>query len=132
MMAFHKLCLALNSAAVEQCPEDEEESVSEGEEQRKIREAQAIKVKQLIGTLKDKDRQLASTLEEKMATFCELIELLANNEDGTTSWNVLGSENAPPKYSQLLEQGFHSPEAKQTLSQVRKLSRWRHCQPVRA
>ena len=50
--------------------------MSEGEEQRKIREAQAIKVKQLIGALKDKDRQLAALLEEKMATFCELVRVL--------------------------------------------------------
>ncbi len=35
-------------AAVEQCPEDEEGDVSEGEEQRKIREAQDIKTRQLI------------------------------------------------------------------------------------
>ena len=37
-------------AAVEQCPEDEEGNVSEGEEQRKIREAQDIKTRQLIAT----------------------------------------------------------------------------------
>jgi hypothetical protein len=61
MMVFHTLCLALNSAAVDQCPEGE--SVSEGEEQRKIREVQAIQVKQLIRTPKDKVRQLAVTGE---------------------------------------------------------------------
>ena len=112
----------LRRAAVEQCPEDEEESlVSEGEEKRKIREAQAIKVKQLIGSLKDKDRQLAAVLEDKMSTFCELVELLANNEDGA-SWNLFGSESATPKYGHLLEQGFHSAEAKQMLAQVRAVT----------
>ena len=58
-------------AAVEKGPEDEEGNVSEGEEQRKIREAQDIKTRQLIATLREKDRQLGSLLEEKMATFCE-------------------------------------------------------------
>ena len=105
-------------AGVEQCPEDEDEAMSEGEEQRKIREAQDIKIKQLIGTLKEKDRQLAALLEDKMATFCELVELLSNNEDSTNSWTLLGSDSAPPKYGQLLEHGFHSPEAKETLSHV--------------
>ncbi|XP_059350946.1 LOW QUALITY PROTEIN: rho guanine nucleotide exchange factor 28-like [Daphnia carinata] len=105
-------------AAVEQCPEDEEGNVSEGEEQRKIREAQDIKTRQLIGTLRDKDRQLGALLEEKMATFCELVELLANNEDSTSSWLLLGSDSAPPKYSHLVEQGFQSVQAKETLSQA--------------
>ncbi|XP_045031309.1 rho guanine nucleotide exchange factor 28 isoform X5 [Daphnia magna] len=105
-------------AAVEQCPEDEEGNVSEGEEQRKIREAQDIKTRQLIATLREKDRQLASLLEEKMATFCELVELLANNEDSTSSWLLLGSDSAPPKYSHLVEQGFQSVQAKETLSQA--------------
>lgn len=103
---------------MEQCPEDEEEVVSEGEERRKIREAQAIKVKQLINALKDKDQLLAAILEDKMATFCELVELLANNEDGTAAWSLLGSSSAPPKYAHLLEQGFHSVQARETLSQV--------------
>ena len=105
-------------AAVEQCPEDEEGNVSEGEEQRKIREAQDIKTRQLIATLREKDRQLGSLLEEKMATFCELVELLANNEDSTSSWLLLGSDSAPPKYSHLVEQGFQSAQAKETLSQA--------------
>ncbi|KAI9556440.1 hypothetical protein GHT06_016228 [Daphnia sinensis] len=105
-------------AAVEQCPEDEEGNVSEGEEQRKIREAQDIKTRQLIATLREKDRQLGSLLEEKMATFCELVELLANNEDSTSSWLLLGSDSAPPKYSHLVEQGFQSVQAKETLSQA--------------
>ena len=106
-------------AAVEQCPEDEEGDVSEGEEeQRKIREAQDIKTRQLVGVLRDKDRQLASLLEDKMATFCELVELLANNEDSTNSWVLLGSESGPPKYGHLVEHGFHSPQARETLTQV--------------
>ncbi len=92
--------------------------MSEGEEQRKIREAQDIKTRQLIGTLRDKDRQLGALLEEKMATFCELVELLANNEDSTSSWLLLGSDSAPPKYSHLVEHGFQSAQAKETLSQV--------------
>ena len=92
--------------------------MSEGEEQRKIREAQDIKTRQLIGTLRDKDRQLGALLEEKMATFCELVELLANNEDSTSSWLLLGSDSAPPKYSHLVEQGFQTAQAKETLSQV--------------
>lgn len=106
-------------AAVEQCPEDEEGDVSEGEEeQRKIREAQDIKTRQLVGVLRDKDRQLASLLEDKMATFCELVELLANNEDSTNSWVLLGSESGPPKYGHLVEHGFHSPQARETLTQA--------------
>lgn len=105
-------------AAVKQCPEDEEGNVSEGEEQRKIREAQEIKTRQLIGNLKEKDRQLSTLLEEKMATFCELVELLANNEDSTNTWLLLGSENGPPKYSHLVEHGFQTTQAKETLTQV--------------
>ena len=106
-------------AAVEECPEDEDGAVSEGEEeQRKIREAQEIKTQQLIAALKEKDRQLALLLEDKMTTFCELVELLANNEDSTSTWALLGSDTQPPKYSHLLEHGFHSPAAKETLSHV--------------
>jgi len=111
-----KLWIDTIRSAVEQCPEDEEETVSEGEEQRKIREAQEIKTKQLITALKDKDRQLAVLLEDKMSAFCELVELLANNEDSTHTWPLLGSDSAPPKYGHLLEHGFHSPAAKETLS----------------
>lgn len=109
-------------AAVEQCPEEDEEgNVSEGEEQRKIREAQDIKTRQLIGNLREKDRQLGTLLEEKMATFCELVELLANNEDSTNTWLLFGSENGPPKYSHLVEHGFQSVQAKETLNQVQNI-----------
>lgn len=104
---------------MEECPEDEDGPVSEGEEeQRKIREAQDMKTQQLIAALKEKDRQLALLLEDKMITFCELVELLANNEDSTSTWAMLGSESQPPKYGHLLEYGFHSPAAKETLSHV--------------
>ena len=118
-----KLWIDTIRAAVEECPEDGEEgAVSEGEEeQRKIREAQDMKTQQLIGALKDKDRQLAALLEDKMTTFCELVELLANNEDSTSTWALLGSHSQPPqppKYSHLLDHGFHSPAAKETLSQA--------------
>lgn len=110
-------------AAVEQCPEDDEEDgdlVSQGreEELRKIREAQEIKTRQLIGSLREKDRQLAALLEDKMSTFCELVELLANNEDSTNTWAMLGSEAGPPKYNHLVEQGFQSQQARDTLAQV--------------
>ena len=112
-------------AAVEQCPEDDEEGgdlVSQGEEeQRKIREAQEIKTRQLIGSLREKDRHLAALLEDKMATFCELVELLANNEDSTSTWAMLGSDSGPPKYTHLVEHGFQSQAARDTLAQVSNL-----------
>ena len=128
-----KIWIETIQAAVKQCPEDDDEDeggiassgqdlASQGEEerQRKIREAQEIKTRQLISTLREKDRQLASMLEDKMGTFCELVELLANNEDGTNTWILLGSETGPPKYGHLVEHGFQTPQARETLSQVKK------------
>nr|CAH0107046.1 unnamed protein product [Daphnia galeata] len=35
-----------------------------------------------------------------------------------SSWLLLGSDSAPPKYSHLVEQGFQSAQAKETLSQA--------------
>lgn len=106
-------------SAVEQCPEEDDGGdASEGEEQKKIREAQEIKIRQLIAKLRDRDRQLAAVLEDKMATFCELVDLLANNEDGASSWLLLGSDVAPPKYAHLVEHGFQAPQAKEALTQA--------------
>ncbi|XP_064152883.1 rho guanine nucleotide exchange factor 28-like isoform X2 [Anguilla rostrata] len=66
--------------AVESCPEEEEERISESEEDRRAAEARAHKIQRLQETLNSQDQQICAGLEEKLKIYAELAGLSASEE----------------------------------------------------
>ncbi|KAJ8263112.1 hypothetical protein COCON_G00155690 [Conger conger] len=66
--------------AVESCPEEEEERVSESEEDRRAAEARTQKIQRLQETLSSQDQQICAGLEEKLKIYAELAGLSCSEE----------------------------------------------------
>ncbi|XP_036612093.1 rho guanine nucleotide exchange factor 18 isoform X1 [Trichosurus vulpecula] len=61
--------------AVESCPDEEEEPFSEAEEDRKMAEARAVKLKEFQERLSKKDELIAQSLSEKQQIYLEMSEM---------------------------------------------------------
>uniref|UniRef100_A0A665W753 Rho guanine nucleotide exchange factor (GEF) 28a n=1 Tax=Echeneis naucrates TaxID=173247 RepID=A0A665W753_ECHNA len=61
--------------AVESCPEEEEEYMSESEEEKRAAEARIQKIHKLQESLMSQDQQICSSLEEKLQIYTELFAL---------------------------------------------------------
>ncbi|KAM8743941.1 rho guanine nucleotide exchange factor 28 isoform 2-T2 [Acanthopagrus schlegelii] len=61
--------------AVESCPEEEEEYMSESEEEKRAAEARIQKIHKLQESLLSRDQQICSSLEEKLQVYAELSAL---------------------------------------------------------
>ncbi|XP_074061238.1 rho guanine nucleotide exchange factor 18 isoform X3 [Macrotis lagotis] len=67
--------MALIRRAVESCPDGEEEPFSEAEEDRKMAEARAVKLKEFQERLSKKDEMIAQSLHEKLQIYSEMSEM---------------------------------------------------------
>ncbi|XP_059551715.1 rho guanine nucleotide exchange factor 18 isoform X3 [Myotis daubentonii] len=61
--------------AVESCPDEEEGPFSEAEEERKVVEARALRLRDFQERLSLKDQQIAQSLREKQQIFLEMAEM---------------------------------------------------------
>ncbi|CAG5867622.1 unnamed protein product [Menidia menidia] len=61
--------------AVESCPEDEEEHMSESEEEKRASEARFQKIQKLQESLMSQDQHICSSLEEKLQIYADLSAL---------------------------------------------------------
>ncbi|XP_070478885.1 rho guanine nucleotide exchange factor 18 isoform X1 [Equus przewalskii] len=61
--------------AVESCPDEEEGPFSEAEEERKMMEARAMRLRDFQERLNQKDQQIAQSLSEKRQIYLEMAEL---------------------------------------------------------
>ncbi|KAJ8380376.1 hypothetical protein SKAU_G00011540 [Synaphobranchus kaupii] len=66
--------------AVESCPEEEEERISESEEDRRAAEVRAQKILKLQETLNSQDQQICAGLEDKLKIYAELRGMSVNEE----------------------------------------------------
>ncbi|XP_045686134.1 rho guanine nucleotide exchange factor 18 isoform X1 [Phyllostomus hastatus] len=70
--------------AVESCPDEEEGPFSEAEEERKVAEARAMRLRDFQERLSLKDQQIAQSLREKQHIYLEMAEM-SGLEDGAPS-----------------------------------------------
>nr|XP_017211759.2 rho guanine nucleotide exchange factor 28 isoform X3 [Danio rerio] len=68
--------------AVENCPEEEDETTSESEEERRVTEAKVQKIHRLQETLCGHDHLICSNLEEKLHIYAELSVMAGQREAG--------------------------------------------------
>lgn len=61
--------------AVESCPDEEEGPFSEAEEERKVMEARAVRLRDFQERLNLKDQQIAQSLSEKQLIYLEMAEM---------------------------------------------------------
>ncbi|XP_058870836.1 rho guanine nucleotide exchange factor 18-like isoform X1 [Acipenser ruthenus] len=69
--------------AAESCPDVEEGVSSDPEEERRLAEARALKLKEFQERLISKDRQIVQSLSEKLQIFTEISEVMSGFEDST-------------------------------------------------
>ncbi|XP_041086771.1 rho guanine nucleotide exchange factor 18 isoform X2 [Polyodon spathula] len=69
--------------AAESCPDVEEGVSSDPEEERRLAEARALKLKEFQERLMSKDRQIVQSLSEKLQIFTEISEVMSGFEDST-------------------------------------------------
>ncbi|XP_022911930.1 rho guanine nucleotide exchange factor 18 isoform X3 [Onthophagus taurus] len=80
-------------AAVQSCPEDEEESIALSSEEKML-SAKQNQIKHLVGLLRQKDVEQALLLEEKMALQLRLLEIAGLEPPSPPSYRHLVSETA--------------------------------------
>uniref|UniRef100_A0A673GLV5 Rho guanine nucleotide exchange factor 28-like n=1 Tax=Sinocyclocheilus rhinocerous TaxID=307959 RepID=A0A673GLV5_9TELE len=68
--------------AVESCPEEEDETTSESEEERRVTEAKVQKIHRLQESLCGHDHLICANLEEKLHTYAELSVMAGRRETG--------------------------------------------------
>lgn len=87
-----KIWLESIREAIDQCP-DEEDMGDNSSENSKLQEANSEKIREILGILQHKDKDLARICEDKMNAVTELLELLGNDEFPPT-----------PQYRALLDE----------------------------
>ncbi|XP_046403403.1 A-kinase anchor protein 13 isoform X4 [Ischnura elegans] len=100
-------------SAVQNCPEDEEESLLlSSEEKRKLLDAKHSQIRQLVGILRQKDVEQALILEEKMALQLKLLATAGH-----------GNLPEPPNYCHLVtEDADNNIMWKEVISAVQEVS----------
>ncbi|TRY59564.1 hypothetical protein DNTS_012251 [Danionella cerebrum] len=68
--------------AVESCPEEDDETTSESEEERRVTEAKVQKIHRLQETLCGHDHLICASLEEKLHIYAELSVMAGHREAG--------------------------------------------------
>ncbi|XP_030643364.1 rho guanine nucleotide exchange factor 28 [Chanos chanos] len=104
--------------AVESCPEEEDETTSESEEERRVAEARVQKINKLQESLSSYDEQICSSLEEKLH-ICSEFWSMRGNEQNWTEPRLLVRPNTDdaPQATTLLNAALKEAEnLKSTLS----------------
>lgn len=80
--------------AVESCPDEEEGPFSEAEEERKVAEARAMRLREFQERLSQKDQLIAQSLLEKQQIYLEMAEM-SGLEDSAQSRGLFRGGDAP-------------------------------------
>uniref|UniRef100_UPI00398E767C rho guanine nucleotide exchange factor 28 n=1 Tax=Pristiophorus japonicus TaxID=55135 RepID=UPI00398E767C len=102
--------------AVESCPEEEEERLSEYEEDKRIAEARAARTRKFQERLSLQDQLVCSSLEEKLRIYAEMAERNGYEEVGPETQLLLKPDTVElPQAGFLLTAAVREAESLQTL-----------------
>ncbi|CAN9504394.1 unnamed protein product [Ophioblennius macclurei] len=105
--------------AVESCPEEEEEYMSESEEDKRAAEARFQKIQKLQESLMSQDQQICSSLEDKLHIYAELSVLSGRTDTSLVESRLLAQPHSEelPQAAVLLAAALQEAEKlKATLS----------------
>ncbi|XP_067885641.1 rho guanine nucleotide exchange factor 28 isoform X2 [Heterodontus francisci] len=102
--------------AVESCPEEEEERLSEYEEDKRIAEARAARTRKFQERLRFQDQLVCSSLEEKLRIYAEMAERNGHEEAGQETQLLIRPDTVEfPQAGYLLTAAVREAESLHTL-----------------